>query len=554
MKIQPSPGAIPPKSGLSMNVSPCILGLSPHSTSDVYKLHPDSRLALQLWSIYIKNVDPILKLLHIPTAQSTVVTTILDPKSAGAPMLALVFAIYFAAITTLSDQDVISLSGESPYLLLNRYKTGLNQVLVGADLLNNPELVSLQALAIFVVSHHPSLLAVLTSKTCLRVHDTSRGVWVLHGIAIRLAQSIGLHRDGTSLNLSPFETELRLRLWWHLCLLDSRAPEDHGFELTIDTLNRGPRLPLNINDSQICPNMSTLPKESDSWTEMSFSLVQIEAAKLLHPVLGTREESSTRLQDLAAKRKLIQDRTEWLKGKYFTDFDPSSQLSRAAFQHYSTACKKMEFMLQIREEMYTQQGQAPSRSEPVKTSFMGACDTLEASYALTNGEISMQFTWLFKTYTQWYALAYALRCLCANPCMAETDRAWSLVNNVLRCIGFDRSGPSDEAANSSIWRCLTTLRTQALAARKAANPPGTDTQLPHSHSIPNDVGGQHVQSQVPLQGIPIANYTAQPLPGSYSMENVAEWPQGLVPLSIPDVPCLPQWNAVVNGSLEPGLM
>ena len=63
---------------------------------------------------------------------------------------------------------------------------------------------------------------------------------------------------------------MRLRLWWHLCVLDSRAPEDQGLQSTVDLMNRELRLPLNVNENQICPDMTRIPLESDSWTEMSF--------------------------------------------------------------------------------------------------------------------------------------------------------------------------------------------------------------------------------------------------------------------------------------------
>ena len=36
------------------------------------------------------------------------------------------------------------------------------------------------------------------------------------GVATRNAERLGLHRDGTYIGLSPYETERRRRLWWFL--------------------------------------------------------------------------------------------------------------------------------------------------------------------------------------------------------------------------------------------------------------------------------------------------------------------------------------------------
>ena len=122
--------------------------------SDVLEFYPDPQLALQLWDVYVKSVDPVLKVLHIPTAQSAVVATVLDPKSARSSAVALTFAIYFAAVTALGhdrENEDIKLPCEKP-VLLKRYKMSLDRLLVATDLMNRPEMMALQALAIYVVS------------------------------------------------------------------------------------------------------------------------------------------------------------------------------------------------------------------------------------------------------------------------------------------------------------------------------------------------------------------------------------------------------------------
>jgi hypothetical protein len=118
-------------------------------------LYPDTQLALQLWNVYVKSVDPVVKVLHIPTVQSAVVATILDPRSAQSSTLALTFAIYYAAVTALCYDDNSKEDFGLPWeksVLLERYKTALNRLLIRPDLLNGPQLADLQALAIYVVS------------------------------------------------------------------------------------------------------------------------------------------------------------------------------------------------------------------------------------------------------------------------------------------------------------------------------------------------------------------------------------------------------------------
>lgn len=121
-------------------------------SSEASQFHPNSQLALNLWATYVRKVDPVLKILHIPTSQSGVIGTILDPGSANPSQTALAFAIYFAAVTSLDDLETSNILPENKITLLDRYKAGLNQALMQADFLSKPELLSLQALAIFLVS------------------------------------------------------------------------------------------------------------------------------------------------------------------------------------------------------------------------------------------------------------------------------------------------------------------------------------------------------------------------------------------------------------------
>ncbi|ODM20347.1 hypothetical protein SI65_03400 [Aspergillus cristatus] len=457
-------------------------------SSDAFQFHPDLQLAMRLWSTYVKRVDPVLKILHIPTRQSIVVETIMDPKSASPSQMALVFAIYFAAVTTLDKNEDSSILTGNRHTILDRYRTGLDQALMQTDFLSKPKLLDLQALAIFF--------------TCLRAHDAGRGVWVLRGIAIRLAQSVGLHRDGRALGLSVFETEIRLRLWWHLCLHDSRSPEDHGFELTVDILNQGLRLPLNI-----------------------------QAARLLHPVLGTREQYSA--DALAAKRRMIQDHTESIKCTY--------------------ACAKMEFILQLREEIYFSK-QKPSSSDPsttTKPSFRKACDVLERSEVLLNGDISKQFTWLFKTYTQWYALAYTLRCLCVWPHIPEAEGAWNTINKILAstCQLKPLSDSSSiNTGDSSIWRCLMLLRSRVLRARTGYQPDSAG-MLPSMDPYQEGIGaaGQQQQAQEStMSAEELSEFEALGI--QQCLGTVTDYSQG-VPLINE---WLPEWDAVINSSLYTG--
>lgn len=59
-----------------------------------------------MWQVYQENVDPIVKVLHVPTVDKLVKETRKNLNSLTPANEALMFAIYFAAITSMDEADV----------------------------------------------------------------------------------------------------------------------------------------------------------------------------------------------------------------------------------------------------------------------------------------------------------------------------------------------------------------------------------------------------------------------------------------------------------------
>lgn len=58
-----------------------------------------------MWQVYQENVDPIVKVLHVPTVDKLVKETRKNLNTLTPTNEALMFAIYFAAITSMDDTD-----------------------------------------------------------------------------------------------------------------------------------------------------------------------------------------------------------------------------------------------------------------------------------------------------------------------------------------------------------------------------------------------------------------------------------------------------------------
>lgn len=389
---------------------------------------------------------------------------------------------------------------------------------------------------------------------------------MLNGLAIRLAQTIDLHRDGANLQLSPFETEMRLRLWWHLCVLDSRAPEDQGFQPAVDVRNGELRLPLNLNDDQIYPEMVRLPTSSNGWTEMSFFLIQAESCRLVRPIADTQgTQAADSLLEIREKRKDIKDPGEYFRRRFgvLPGSEGLTDLQRVAIRHVSTGSEKMLFVLQLREEMTMRkqkETQDDATPDTLKQPFKLACDVLESGHVLLKGGLAPRFNWFFKIYTQWYALTYVLRCLCSIPSGLETARAWVLVDELFpRELSFHGNSAErrDKFDHGSIWSYLDKLRNQALSIRNHARLLVNATEI-RSQSFSGD--SCHTSqllldaTMTPLSGSTATAHGTSTLVefGQEFMSHCSQGATSFLDMSMPDVPFLPDWNAVINASLGNG--
>lgn len=109
-------------------------------------------------------------------------------------------------------------------------------------------------------------------------------MFCLLGMAFRIATRLGLHRDGSQSDMSPFEAEQRRRLWWQIVVFDKRIAEITGSTVTALTSSAcDTRMPLNINDADLNVHAKDQPGPYSGPTEMVFCLTRIELTVAASP-------------------------------------------------------------------------------------------------------------------------------------------------------------------------------------------------------------------------------------------------------------------------------
>ena len=96
-----------------------------------------------------------------------------------------------------------------------------------------------------------------------------------------MAQGMGLHRDGSTLGLPIFESEMRRRLWWQIAITDWRSAELTGSGRGWEISPWGVKVPMNLNDNELFPGMTEHPSVHTQPTEMTSCLVRYELSEFL---------------------------------------------------------------------------------------------------------------------------------------------------------------------------------------------------------------------------------------------------------------------------------
>ena len=427
-----------------------IFGLSSQNI-DLLSFHPPPDQIDVYWNIYKDRVDPLCKVLHIPTLQPKVLSVASHLDALPRGFEALLFTIYYGVVTSLQAQDCVFQFGEEKSVLLARYRFAVEQALARANFLTTEEIIVLQAFVIFLI--------------CLRRNHEARVIWTLTGLVVRSAQTIGIHRDGTHFGITPFETEMRRRLWWQVCILDVRASEDHGCDPTIIEQTFDTKLPLNINDSDIDPDMKEYPLERQGCTDMSFCLIRYEMSNTFrrvnyHPPgqnkLGSEKDQPTPLKDV---EKWITECHERLEEKYLKNCDMNVPLYWVTATVARLMMSKMWLM--VYHPFQRMNGGATLPPEIKDKLFITSLENLEYSMLLQTEPRTVKWGWLFKTYTQWHALAFILTELCHRTTGDFVERAWIAVEK-------SREGVNGSAqmSKSQMWRPLRKLHQKAKDARQ----------------------------------------------------------------------------------------
>lgn len=128
-----------------------VLGLCP-TTISLPSLYPPPVHLFKLWQKFLENINPLSKIVHAPTLQQKLVEAAGDLENVSKATNALMFAIFFSAVSSLTEAECTDLFAETKSSLLTRYHLGTSKALIEARFLQCSDLAVLQAFVLYLVS------------------------------------------------------------------------------------------------------------------------------------------------------------------------------------------------------------------------------------------------------------------------------------------------------------------------------------------------------------------------------------------------------------------
>ena len=387
------------------------------SQQSLLPYHPTHEEAMMLWNTHVENVEPICKVLHIPSTSSMVETTSQQPETASKAEECLLFAIYHFAVFSMSEEECAKKLGQSRASLLQNYQVATRQALVNAYFLRTTEISILQALVLFLIP-------------CRHYYDPHT-YWILTGVAIRIAQRMGIHKDGEKLGLPPFDVQMRRRLFHQLLPLDGIASRMSGTGIGAMPDSWDTQLPLNINDDQMWPGMTETPDEQKGATEMIFCLARSCIGKSFVKTGATMQDGKTKqFRDINEAENLISEAEREVEEKYIRYCDivnPLHFLTIASARSAITSIRIRTRLPKVRNKTVTdaERRELFQFSQKIMDTDTAAC---------TNTGLR-KFRWYvgpFFVWGTWDSLIFVLTSLRRADLLtsAETETAWSKVENM----------------------------------------------------------------------------------------------------------------------------
>ncbi|PYH96541.1 hypothetical protein BO71DRAFT_174478 [Aspergillus ellipticus CBS 707.79] len=379
---------------------------------DITSLHPSQAQIFKLWQIYLENVDPLLKVTHTPTLQARIIDAACKIESLSPTLEALMFSIYCVALLSLDDHECSVLMGSSKSELLKQYKLGCQQALVNCGVFCSGDRECLTAYFLYLISVRP---------------DTNpRSLSSLLSIAMRNAQRIGIHLESNNVQFPALEGEMRRRLWWSLVMFDHRICEMSDHKTSMLTPTWDCKIPLNVNDCDLRPEMKNPPTAHERPSEAIFAVMRSELGEFVRHSAFHLDFTNPALKpiakDLGSDPFTSVERD--MEDKYLRFCNQENPLHFTALWTARGLLSKNRLL-----EKYSKFSSTPQTDAQRNTVISYALTILDWDTKLMTSPLTKGYRWLIHFNFPFPAYLYIIIDLRKRPMEKHADKAWEIISN-----------------------------------------------------------------------------------------------------------------------------
>lgn len=133
--------------------------LNDFSAIDLDDVVPAPVQIFRLWQVFLERVNPLTKLVHVPTLQPTVIEAAASHRNVAHNTQALLFAIYLLAAVSMTATESLQMLDMTRDEAIKKFTAGVKSSLTKLNFLKHYDLITLQALVLYLVRRclrHPS--------------------------------------------------------------------------------------------------------------------------------------------------------------------------------------------------------------------------------------------------------------------------------------------------------------------------------------------------------------------------------------------------------------
>ena len=253
------------------------------------------------------------------------------------------------------------------------------------------------------------------------------------GIAIRIAERMKIHSESALAKCTVFEAELRRRLWWSLVLFDARVSEISDHKCTVLNPTWDCRIPLNVNDSNLRPEMKEPPAVQEKSTDSLFIIVRCELGEFIRHAAFHLDFTTPALKliinniqhDTVTEATKLDTLEKMIEGKYLNSCDPENPVHFLTIWFTRLSLAKCR-LLELHSRYYN--SPLPRTEAQCDAIISRSLDILEIDTKIATSPLTKGLIWMPNQYFPFVAYMQILQDLRRQPTHKQAEQAWEVMS------------------------------------------------------------------------------------------------------------------------------